>query len=1110
MRRRLIDLRHLRSSSSLSLNALSPPSMKAVEVALARATAVPPLSANGQVSAASGPSHGAALVRVLESFGEATGRGLGPAAVARLFSDAAGVLSNAHVHDVTRIMHAAEAAYKCTFSSLCAEYKGEAEADNWSSAGPPLNHLTASYATFLARAAPVVGAASVESAADPLIEGILKVGAWPQREVIFALLDVSISCRHPAAAARLARAMPVLYSPQWASNIKPYEALVASILRARAAPPDSLQDIVERATHVATTFAWSDADVADAGTAHAPLMSAARALGEEPYNAQEALSSIIDFICDVTPDVAAEGALNSHVPSAPSPGGGDPHMRRSNADVAMISERLLLALRFVTACPDIDTDGVIYRRTLQVTMELAALRSWYSSRQAALAAALGRGTRADVSRVFSNLASEQVKKSPARKLQREAPGSDGSYIIFWRSGAMGTSEAVNAAAASQLFRLLKNAEADTIHGKPDACKDLSMHSEAVISELEAMGVPPSIDVGVNFLRIAFLIADPNLIIRLISAMGSGVYGSDSANRLSESSANRLMVMFDNALLGASPLQRPLASRTATAMLDIVQDAGVTISIQFLVRLAKNSSESWAASRTGPCPHCMPSITGSTESVLTRSQKTALVSQKAAPPAAHFSARSFLSVNISSIDGSQDAYGGRHRGDVARLASAPLPRTTPSCAIPDVSPGSPLGPSLFIERLTRLDIISGLPSASVVEMAKVASRAGCGRETWAVWRVLRERATAGDVDAAAALADRGFLLHLLRTLCNGALLLPAWEIFLALTKGHSGPLPTLSALSELASSAETQPPPLSKSSHKKSDDSSTNSIMPAMKLAPSPSPASVESLLTDVSVRLAGVLPAASMTLPSWRGIPLVIPRAYGGGLSGVVLNFPSVLLEVPDSLGTLLAPDATGVEAATASTALGNAVYQALERLSVARAISLLGDSPHAATLKALSSGLAPDVPILKGLRAHGNHGGAVRVHAPPEDKKYAPAAGHMLIALHLTVPTELLAQPGLRLVPGDAAFCAIITAAAASLVDSKLLSFRVPRQRGTPPSNNWWNCHVRALPEEGEAPVSGVRCLPKTWTVEVTPAQRDIIISGLRARYAVALGESARGETKD
>jgi hypothetical protein len=140
---------------------------------------------------------------------------------------------------------------------------------------------------------------------------------------------------------------------------------------------------------------------------------------------------------------------------------------------------------------------------------------------------------------------------------------------------------------------------------------------------------------------------------------------------------------------------------------------------------------------------------------------------------------------------------------------------------------------------------------------------------------------------------------------------------------------------------------------------------------------------------------------------------------------------------------------------------------------------------------------------------------APPPgataaDGDAAPAApGRALLALHFTMPPELPAVAGVRLVPGDAPFCAVVATAAAALLAAKTLSFRVPRARaladpeqkkewikGKRPAD-WWHCAVRALPAGGEEPMPGVRTLPPGWAVSITPAARAEAMDRARERQA-------------
>jgi hypothetical protein len=919
------------NSSTLSNTFLSPASLVTLTAAVARAASAP-LYVTRSPSAISAVSHspGASLVRLLDAFGEATkGRGLGPLAVARLFSDAAGVVVDVRGPEALRVFFSAAAAFERTFATLRAELINEQLCDesntpsvtfennntnniNFSnspahSVGTHLSRLTVAYAAFLAHASPVVGAAQVEAAADPLIESLFSAGIWPQREVIFALLDVSVACHRPAAAVRLARAIPILYSVQQqtgaASSIKPMEALVDSIIYAQSIAPISLEGATERAARAVLTFGWSRADVFEVGATHAPLMSAARALGAEPCDAHDALSIIVSFISEFAANRGGDVSFSTSTTYSSPESSTDLH---THAHSELVENCLTLALRLITTYSDVDINGELAFSTLQARLKLAALRNWYSQRPAALDASLGRSTRADIARVFAALANEQLKNTnilSARKLQRQVTG-----ISYWRSGAIGASAAVNTAADTFLLESCSRCE-DTV--TPDvsltnitttktptsSMADVTARAASVISSLKILGVLPSLEVGTRVMRIALARSEPALLKNLLSAMGgNNTNGTENVFSLSEASAARIIAMLDAALV--SSLDKARAALTLVSMLDDLTAVGAIPSAAFLARI--------------------------------------------------------------------------------------------------LSLASPVSP-----------------------------------------------------------------------LINTRVSLPITCV--ASTKQSAIPLPL-----PFPPSLISLPIPL-------------------------PSTDSISSLLSEVSMRLAGVLPSSVMSIPSWRGIPLVLPRAYGGGLSGVILNFPSVLLEVPISLAQLLSLSATGAEAATANTALGNAVNQTLERMPWSSALDLMSNTVHENTLRTLSRGLEPQDSLLLGLRMHANHGSIVRVHAPIGDANVttvAVAPDHVLMALHLTVPTDLPARPGTRLVPGDLNFNAILVSAAAVLLHSQKLSFRKPRQRGTPRLDEWWHCRIRPLPVGGEEPTPGVHTLPPDWKVDLSPVQRETVIADLRKRY--------------
>ena len=921
-----------RRINTFSSSLLSPASLVTLTAAVTRAAAAP-LYVARLPSAPTSVSHspGASLVRLLDALGEATGgRGLGPLAVARLFSDAAGVLADVRGPEALRVFFSAAGAFERTFATLRAELISEQLCDESNtpatleknsnnnnnnnninnsnshahSVGAHLSRLTVAYATFLARASPVVGAAQVEAAADPLIESLFSAGIWPQREVIFALLDVSVACHRPAAVVRLACAIPILYSVQQqtaASSIKPMEALVDSIIYARNGTPISQQGATDRATQAALTFGWSRADVFEVGTMHAPLMSAARALGTEPCDAHDALSIIVSFISEFTANRSGDIAFSTATNYSTAESSTDVHTAHSHSE--LVENCLTLALRLITTYSDVDINGELALQTLQARLKLAALRNWYSQRPAALDASLGRGTRADIARVFTALANEQLKNTnipSARKLQRQVTG-----ISFWRSGAIGACSAVNTAADAFLLESFSRCD-DTvtptnITSATTTMADMTARAASVISSLKILGVHPSLDVGTRVMRIALASNEPALLKNLLSAMGGNIAsGLENVISLSEASAARVIAMLDDAL--SSSLDKTRAALTLVSMLDDLTAVGAIPSSAFLTR-------------------------------------------------------------------------------ILTLAKLPLNVTTQLL----------------------------LPFPSVASSSKQSAAA----------------------------------------------------VPLPLPLPLPSPSPSLSL-----------PIPL-------------------------PSTDSVSSLLSEVSMRLAGVLPSSVMSIPSWRGIPLVLPRAYGGGLSGVILNFPSVLLEVPISLALLLSLDATGAEAATANTALGNAVNQTLERMPWSAALDLMSNTLHENTLRTLSIGLEPQDSLLLGLRMHANHGSIVRVHAPVGAANVTPVApDHVLMALHLTVPTDLPARPGTRLVPGDSNFNAILVSAAAVLIKSQKLSFRKPRQRGTPRLDEWWHCRIRPLPVGGEEPTPGVSTLPPDWKVDVSPVQRETVIAGLRDRY--------------
>lgn len=112
---------------------------------------------------------------------------------------------------------------------------------------------------------------------------------------------------------------------------------------------------------------------------------------------------------------------------------------------------------------------------------------------------------------------------------------------------------------------------------------------------------------------------------------------------------------------------------------------------------------------------------------------------------------------------------------------------------------PVYPSKCLGILSSLGLLStpthaALPqpiSKALVRMAKLAGRAGCSREAWAVWSTLRSMGVPAVYDS-----EHPVVRSLLRTFLAGGLQVPAWEAYLLLfPKRAPGPLPSLHAMRE---------------------------------------------------------------------------------------------------------------------------------------------------------------------------------------------------------------------------------------------------------------------------------------------------------------------------
>ena len=140
----------------------------------------------------------------------------------------------------------------------------------------------------------------------------------------------------------------------------------------------------------------------------------------------------------------------------------------------------------------------------------------------------------------------------------------------------------------------------------------------------------------------------------------------------------------------------------------------------------------------------------------------------------------------------------------------------------------LPPSRQLELLSTAGLLLEVPAAGLLAALRVASRAGCGREAWAIWREMCHRglgqelllgvSEAGEGSAGGSSGSggdgssddsvgsrRALLVEVLGAFAAGRLQLPAWDVYMALRgRGvHTGPLPPMQALEQWARAQQGQ-------------------------------------------------------------------------------------------------------------------------------------------------------------------------------------------------------------------------------------------------------------------------------------------------------------------
>ena len=739
-----------------------------------------------------------------------------PTAVTRTLFDAGealGARSSLRNEDAARIFAAASDVFSRSFAAL----KSDRASEDRHTA---LNSIVAAYCSFLSRAARVTPPAQIAAAADGLIGALISVGVWPSPSVINALLDVTIALRAPAAAARLARALPALDgTPAPAGGgLKPFESVVAALVRANSSPPVAAIDGASL-RKCSALFSVSARDAAEASRADAHLLATSRALGVETAAAAEprsrvALGAILDFICDQNDDVPRDVDVASW--SANTPSAAD-----SGAAIEHMTSRLMFAFRLLSECSDFDEGGEMAAKTLTSALQLAALRSWHAKSPSELTVALGHATRADVLRVFNKLAAEQTiwVARGGRAVDVDHPAA-GPCVSSWRTGAIDAVESMNAVAASSMAIVAASSSGRVSGARAD-------RAAAILSALRSLGVPPSADVAKRFLRIALSDATPELVGELLRAMRvSHSYPrqtpDDAFFPLSAASASRALAALHDAVReeasevrtsGGLGVGKPPASVLRAAALSLAHftRAGAVPDGKFLERLATDATSTWLSATSASCPSCGSVVDAprpraldslAPASPLFRSQRAALealVSDAARSPAGLSSVtQSAALATVRTLRPSRDP-------PLDETVAAP----SLACASPARDPiAASNAPSRFLDALSAAGLTGMISTRALVKMARATTAVGCGREAWATWRVLRSRVRERDN----AVVDASLALALLRVFCLGGteMAAPAWDVYLKCVQRSPGPLPSFAALSGWVTAA--QPPAASGTLH----------------------------------------------------------------------------------------------------------------------------------------------------------------------------------------------------------------------------------------------------------------------------------------------------------
>jgi hypothetical protein len=802
----------------------SPPTASALAAIVSRASASAPVIAappvsnalieqvvselrNSEAGCSSATAAGPSSVDAADNY----------AAINRAFhaaGNALGAPSSLCAEDAERIFTAATRLFSHALAAL------EMTPSN-SKRNTTLNAVSASFCSFLTRAARVSPHVRVAAACDGLLARLLSAGVVPSVTTINALLNVTVALHAPAATARLVRALSLLDRSSRKSieaRMKPYETITNVIIRAKSSNSSLTTSFASTQSFTSLFFA-SARDQAEASRPDAHLLATARVFGVETASAAEprstvALEAILDVICDQRDDAPCNfDALElAAATTGSSPAG----------TCEAMALRLRCALKLLTECSEFDAGGVLAQRTLSSALQLAALRSWYAKSPEYLMRALGEATRENVARVFAELSFKQAlrsKEALRNKLGRKHAASVqlaiANRVSTWRIGAVDAIDAMNDV-ASYFVKLIAASSVGRISG---ARAD---RVASILRTLYRFGVPPNADVATRFLRIALADATPELSQGLLQAIRGGPARTrreegvsvDAGQPLSATASARALAWLDDALcaeahaagltsgtslqigittpvslLRAKPPAHVL--RAAALALEYFSRVGAVPSSDFLERLAEDSSTTWLAAASASSLSCgCSSAAPRTRAVnrlapasspLFRSQRVALealVADASRAPA-----------NDSFVSAQSTAQAGRParsarvqlKGDCASALTCESP--------PRDAAAASNAPSRFLDALATAGITSVLPTRALVQMTRAALTVGCSREAWATWRVLRTRLDDADVDAPLALA-------LLRLFCAGGVSMaaPAWDVYVTRVRRAPGPLPSFAALS----------------------------------------------------------------------------------------------------------------------------------------------------------------------------------------------------------------------------------------------------------------------------------------------------------------------------